>query len=389
MSPVNTSIESPSPLPRKAANDKPVVADRYLALDAVRGFAILLVICYHAAYRFSPDAGDVIAKFLRIMGWIGVDVFFALSGFLIVKILMRDASRADIYGFFVRRFFRIVPLFAVAILVFGAASFATGHNTDSLDRLWMTALFLNGWVIPYYGFEKIPFTITWSLSVELFAYLALGAAASHSNKSLRALVWAFLITAITVRLGILMTNHFDPAHLHVFVPARLDAIAFGGLAAYGTYSALIKFKNSSVVLGTCIIGLMVAFQWTPVDGFFLPAFGYSIFGLVCAMWIAALVTSRGTSNNPIVNFLAPLGKVSYFVYLFHLFVLEALLMLQAEMPGFKISFWLAAGITSFLTYLLAAASWRYFESPIITLGHRFATKRQTPESSQLSPSRSA
>ena len=79
-------------------------------LDAVRGAAALLVVLYH----LRQDGGDWVTRAFSAAlrpGWLGVDVFFVLSGFLITRILLGTRERPDYYrDFFRRRFFRIVPL---------------------------------------------------------------------------------------------------------------------------------------------------------------------------------------------------------------------------------------------------------------------------------------
>jgi peptidoglycan/LPS O-acetylase OafA/YrhL len=354
-----------SPVAQVEHAGKLKAGNRLSSLDALRGVAILLVIGYHAAYRFPPVSGDLIGKFFRTVGWLGVDVFFALSGYLIVKILIRDAARADIKGFFIRRFFRIVPMYAVAVLLYGAISLYIGSESESIKHLWMTALFLNGWVIPFYGLSAIPFTITWSLSVEEFSYLTLGITAYFSTSFLRSMLVIFLVTALTVRLVVLATNYFESSLLYVFVPARLDAIALGGLGALGAYDALLGRKHCGLIAGLCTMSLMIAFQWTPVTGWFLPAIGYSVFGLFCAIWVTELVSLPERKSNILVKLLAELGKLSYFIYLFHVFVFEGILLVQKSISGVYISFWIAFGVGLFLVCLGAKLSWHYIEYPLI------------------------
>ncbi|KFN45082.1 hypothetical protein N789_03405 [Arenimonas oryziterrae DSM 21050 = YC6267] len=343
-------------------------------LDAVRSLAIVLVIGHHASFRFAAAAGDVVAGFFKSVGWIGVDLFFALSGFLIVKILIRDSERGDIIGFFKRRFFRIVPVFAISVAVYGLASLVTGHDVEHLGNLWITALFLNGWAIPFLGVDEVPFTIAWSLSVEEFAYLALGVSAAFPRGMLRKVVTIFLVMAIAVRLLVLAGNVFPTDLLYFFVPARLDAIAFGGLGAFGAYDFLLKRKNCSAIAGISTIGLMIGFQWLRTSGWVLPLFGYAVFGLVCAIWVSSLAFSPKSRPGLLIRSVAPLGKLSYFIYLFHMFFLDGLRSLQAILPGGNLGFWSGLIIATSGCYLAAMVSWRFIEGPLIRFGHRRASR---------------
>ena len=351
---------------------------RLLALDAVRALAILLVIGHHAAYRFIGSKDDVVAAFLRSVGWIGVDVFFALSGFLIVRILLRDAAAHDIAGFFCRRFYRIVPIFAVALVVFAIGALITGQESGILHRLWMPALLLNGWLIPFFGVDQVQYVVAWSLSVEEFAYIVLGLCALASRKSLWRGVVTFLLIAVMVRWSVLASHAFKAEYLYYFVPARLDAIAFGGLGAFGVYDRLLRYRYCSWLAGLTTVGLMVAFQWTPVNGWVLPGIGYSVFGLVCGIWVSSLGVGAPKPTGLFIRAIAPLGKLSYFIYLFHLFALEAVRKLSSNLLGFEISFWPGMLLATALCFIAARISWRYFEAPLIRLARNRARGMQSP-----------
>lgn len=271
-------------------------------------------------------------------------------------------------GFFRRRFFRIVPLFAAAILVYGLASVLTVHEVENLHRLWMTALFLNGWVIPFLGAEALPFTITWSLSVEESAYLLLGFAAYLGGHVLRRVVVALIGLALLVRFLVLLTDAFPADLLYYFVPARLDAIAFGGLGALGMYGAVTRWRHARLLAGAATITLMIAFQWARQVEWVLPAVGYSLFGLACAVWVASIASASAAVPGRLARWLASIGKVSYFVYLFHMFFLDGLRLVQLPLLGRELPYWPALAIATVACYLVARVSWRYFEEPLIRYG---------------------
>jgi peptidoglycan/LPS O-acetylase OafA/YrhL len=339
---------------------------RLQALDALRALAILLVIGHHAAYRFSGSKDDVVAALLRSVGWIGVDIFFAISGFLIVRILIRDSAAGDLKGFFRRRAYRIVPIFALALLAFVVAALLTGRDADLLHRLWIPALFLNGWMIPLVGVEGVPYVLAWSLSVEEFAYLALAAFALCGHRGLWAGVLTFVLVALVVRWGVLASGTFAPESLYYFVPARLDAIGFGGLGALGAYGYAASGQFSRRWCGAATLLMIVCFQWSGgIGSTFLPAAGYAAFGFVCALWVTGLAEPGKHHQARLVLFLAPFGKVSYFIYLFHLFVLEGVRALSSA-SRVELRFWPAMVVSILICYLLARISWRHLEYPLIT-----------------------
>lgn len=338
----------------------------------MRAIAIFLVIGHHAAYRFPPESGDLLARMLRYSGWIGVDIFFAISGFMITGILIRDRARNDIAGFFVRRFYRIVPIFVVAMLTFTILSVVTGAEAEKLVFLWSPALLLNGWTIPFIGFDNVPYGITWSLSVEETAYLLLGLASLAAGRRLQFMLLSFLSVSILLRIVVVATDAFDLFELYFFVPARLDAIALGGVGALGWYGRLTGLKYTLHVAAIAMVALIWSFQYVPLRDPVMPLFGYAFFGLVCAILVTHLglarpaqeENSRSIALLP-VKIVARFGKLSYFIYLFHLFVLAGLMQVQDWAPDLTITYWSAVSLTCAITFGLASISWRSFENPLI------------------------
>ena len=133
----------------------------YPGLDALRGIAILLVVMYH---YFS---------FFRI-GWIGVDLFFVLSGFLITSILLRSRSKPNFFrNFFVRRMLRIFPLyyFVLALFYLAAPYIFSAKGPQSVydyyryNWLWFSR-FIQNWLIIQKGAPPEPYLLLfWSLAV--------------------------------------------------------------------------------------------------------------------------------------------------------------------------------------------------------------------------------
>jgi peptidoglycan/LPS O-acetylase OafA/YrhL len=348
-------------------------ASRIAALDMLRAVAVFLVIGYHTAWRFQPDASDALALTLKRGGWIGVDIFFAISGFMITTVLLRDAG--DVRGFFVRRFYRIFPVFIVAIVAFAIATVATA-GASSLGLMWSPALLLNGWTIPFFGRDAIPYTITWSLSVEETAYLILGLACVAGPRMVRLALLTFVVTAPLVRIVVLTTQAFAPQDLYFFVPARLDSIALGGLAAFSTATGR-RPRWQAAALGLAMVVSIWILQYPHSGDPRLILLGFTVFPLIVSMFIRSISAMpaiaavhpasqmRAFFFRPIATF----GKVSYFVYLFHIFVLEALLRGE-RLLGISLGFWLALLLASLIVFAMAAVSWKYFEYPLIRRSRR-------------------
>ena len=148
-------------------------------LDGLRGFAILLVISIHYFYNPGPNLprGLHYLQSFFALGWTGVDLFFVLSGFLIGGILLDVRASPDYFKtFYIRRFFRIVPLyylwlFCLIALVFLGHSFfpsQTQSTQPAIDwQIWAHFLFLqNLWSNHYSTLAGWWLAVTWSLAIE-------------------------------------------------------------------------------------------------------------------------------------------------------------------------------------------------------------------------------
>lgn len=340
------------------------------ALDVIRSVAILLVIAHHVSFNFAPSQGDVVARFLRSAGWAGVDIFFALSGFLIAKILLSSTgdATAEVRRFFIRRFFRIVPLYMAALSVFIAASFWLGG--ESLNGVWITALMLNGWFIPFLGVDNVPFTITWSISVEEFAYAMLGLSLLASIRMVKVTIFAFIGCALVIRVAIHGLEWFDTSSIYYFVPARLDSIGFGALVAMGLFPARWSNRSSVVLIATCLLGLLVVFALVPRAHGLYPLVGYAAFGIACASLVGAVSQQSWGTPGWLAKSLAWVGQVSYFLYLFHMFVIALVRRVVDSLPWSDLPYWPALAVVLTFSSVAAWVSWRIFEAPMIALGRR-------------------
>jgi peptidoglycan/LPS O-acetylase OafA/YrhL len=334
-------------------------------LDAVRAVGVLLIVAYHTAYRFPP--ADIFGSGLRVVGFLGVDLFFALSGFLVGTILSDARARLDVKGFFRKRFFRIFPILAVAVLVFAAVDTLL-YGGQRVTLLWKALLFLTGYLLPFQGEESVPYTITWSLSVEVTAYLLMGLLAWGSWRSFKWVLVLVVVASPLLRLWLAFCHDWGEASLAVFPPVRLDAVALGALAALGVFSRLTAFSHAALVYGIVCIGVIFAFRFAVWYPPFIGTLGYSIFGLTAALWVASLARSTH-SGGSLTSALAAIGQVSYFIYLFHMFVVEFLLIVDRQVGGY-LGFWSVLALTTTLTYIAGVVSWRLFEQPLIRYGRR-------------------
>lgn len=346
--------------------------ERFLPLDALRGIAIALVVFHHVGFHFPSAPRGWLGDFLGGIGWAGVDLFFAISGYLITTILLRSSGKGSLRQFYIKRFFRIVPLYMIALFLFAVAAVITGNDREVLDRLWINVLFLTAWFIPFLGENGVPYTITWSVSVEEFAYLLFGAFSLTGVRGFRACLCWVVAGALAVRVTSIAFYAFEPITLYYFAPGRVDAIAAGGLAAIAapwlvrrlTLRPWIPFLAWLLVVGV----MVMLKRENPV----VATLGYTLLAFSSAWVVLAVATLPRRERSRATQWLAKLGLVSYFVYLFHGFVIGALNRFLPEAWSLNLTAWGLVAATLLLSYVPARLSWHLLEKPLILLGRRIA-----------------
>lgn len=337
-------------------------------LDCLRAIAILLVIVHHVGLHFAYLKSDAVARFLISIGWSGVDIFFAISGYLITKILIKTHGATDIKRFFIKRAFRIIPLCFAAILFYLIFGYIMGEKNISM--LWLSALFLTGWVIPFLGAEAVPYTITWSLSVEESAYIFFGLVAALWQTKFKSILISLIVMSLLLRWILVDTHLFQVQEVYYFPLTRIDSIAFGGLVALN----IIK-SNRGVLFGllSCIL-VVVLYLWLSQAGQYyrnVAVFGYTALAFSSALVVSQAITFKN-SKNFLIHILAHIGRRSYFIYLFHVFVIGAIGLSAFSDLRITLGFWGVVSSVIVMTAIMAEVSWRFFEYPLIQFGRKIA-----------------
>lgn len=374
-------------------------------LDGLRGFAILLVILCH--YVGNPDhhpLGFILHRALLAytVGWSGVDLFFVLSGFLIGGILL-DARSSPHYfrAFYMRRVFRILPIYYLWTLLFAATVIVVlvffpgrlGVASGDLLRVPVQLLFLQNIFIGMPHFTWTWFVVTWSLAIEEQFYLV--APPLIRFLSLRRLVTVLTATIILAPLlRFLLYRYWAPGtYLCAFLmPCRADSLSCGILLAAAwrdarfreflrTHATLLQRVLTVLFLG---VGGLLWWLVHPINaitvtiGYTWLAFFYSTLLLTAVSqpdgWLAAATRGR---------FIAWLGGISYCVYLLHdAFNFFAHMIFFHSEPRLYTLGHLAVSLFALLATLgVAALSWRFFEKPLIRRGHSYSYGESATESS--------
>ena len=374
-------------------------------LDGLRGAAILLVVIVHY-FSFNPygraggliQSFDVIAARTISMGWTGVDLFFVLSGFLIGGILL-DARNSPHYfkTFYVRRFFRIIPIYygwiaAYVALMAVAGSFLRAHVAggavpDGRHQYLVLLLFLQNFgLLGHSVIAGAWFWPTWSVAVEEQFYLVAPSVIRFLSR--RALyIFLFLVIGGAPLLRLWVHYHFpvpntDLDYSYMLMPCRADAFAIGILAALLWRSAGFRAwlgVHGRALAGICagwLAGVAALVHWYPAyNSIPMISVGYT--------WIAGfygiiLILAIGKPGGAVARFtrmgwLREFGRVSYCFYLIHL-VLRLILQILVRAAAGPTGPWGEIGISIAaiaLSYGLARLSWNYFEYPLLRRGHAY------------------
>lgn len=343
------------------------LAGRSSLLDCIRAVAITLVLVFHVATRYPTESLDFIAHLFYVYGFLGVDMFFPLSGFLITRFLLKGDDTSVVGpAFFLRRIFRIMPLYYLAIAIYVAASLITGVDRETLGNIWAPLAFLTGWFIFFNGPDLVPYQITWSLSVEEFAYVLFGGIAWVARKHFRAFVILCCLLPLVLRTWLYMQGASDIYFLPI---ARLDAIAYGGLTAILLHH---RMRAQTILLGLLALAIVLG-QWG-------EAMSQSMFLTQIALSVCCVITLFETKMKDMqVRWLRPFalfGFYSYFIYLFHFFNIYFIFEVTSRLGFGSLPFWIVVALTMIMTYVQAVLSYRYFEGPLMAYGRTLEPGRK-------------
>jgi len=346
-------------------------SQRVRELDGLRGIAILLVLIWHYVIVPADTVPGSKLAYLFALGrltWSGVDLFFVLSGFLIGGILLDAKDSTNYFSvFYRRRFFRILPLYAVVLVIVWATHGNAWLKADLLPWWSYVTLTQNFVMAVRNTLGGNALAITWSLAIEEQFYLTLPLVIRFtSRKTLKRIVLAFIILAPVIRLVVFL--RLGPTAAQVLMPCRADALLIGvGIAALKGENYPIPYWGplivSAVILAVCI------FKSWGIGSFEMSVWGYSIVAVFYGSLLCAVLDRRPRVLR--WGWLCGLGITAYAIYLFHQ-TLQGLLYWQlfAINPILRVRTVTAALTAICLTLLLARISWKYLERPLISTGHR-------------------
>jgi peptidoglycan/LPS O-acetylase OafA/YrhL len=361
-------------------------------LDGLRGVAIGIVLFFHYFFLTTvARPGSLLAYLLSPgrIGWSGVDLFFVLSGFLIGGILLDARAASNFYRvFYTRRFFRIVPPYFLLLLgYFFMTMLARNHIDMSLvadNKLPLAPYFVflqNFWMTARNTLGGTTLGITWSLAVEEQFYLALPLLIRFVPT--RRLVPVLLIGIGSAEVIRLLFLFLLPANwlCAVLLPCRADALFLGVLGAYAfrepTWRNYLQYRRRYlwVTLLVLAAGIAIMVRFLPRVGYILmTAGGYTVIAafFVVLLIYGLLIPESWLSRCLRGKWLGGLGMIAYGTYLFHELALNAFFAVFRSAAPRIVSFAdLVATLAAFgSTIALCSLSWRFFEKPLVRIGHR-------------------
>lgn len=360
-------------------------------LDGVRGLAVLFIVVWHYVGIPLPPAGVSQAhhwipsfKGSLIIFRTGVDLFFVLSGFLIGGILMDHRESGAYYRtFYARRVLRIFPIYFALLLIFAVSILLGAHGPlfdGPIPMFAYVTMTQNYFMSHFDTYGALWLGATWSLAVEEQFYLGFPLIIRRARVPLPWLFVAGIVGAPALRIACYYHYHNDFA-ADTWLPCRLDDLCWGALIAYAMRSprswTALKHRRRQLWGAFAILvaapTLLDAALARDV-GFHMSMWGHTTLALLYACFLLVVVVDAGTDatrflRQPVLRYL---GQISYATYLVHGIVLAAFFQIVNRGTALDsladVSVVLAA---LFVTLIIAALSYRYFERPALRLGRRF------------------
>ena len=374
----------------RAVNCNHSSLSRYAYIDALRGYAILGVIAVHTAQNVPALRWPL--RDLAASGRYGVQLFFVVSALTLM--MSWQARSGNIYSFYIRRLFRIAPMFWLAIpfycLIDGLGPQALAPDGISSLEILLTVTFLHGWYP-----ESINSVVPggWSIAVEMTFYAvfpALVALLRLWPRAGAAFLLSFFLSMLMNKLAMQTIFLLAPNESELLASAFKSWWFFNQLPVFlvgiNVFCALQKRKPSSAILQITLLLTIVAILLLP----YLKVLPGNIEYALC-FGVLTYCLGSGAGGLLVNSVICHIGKISYSCYLWHFAVLKLLKKapewisweygdeLETSFSSDSLYVIMFLAVTS-VTAVLSAITHRVIEQPMIAFGNRVAIRAEASAS---------
>lgn len=346
------------------------------SLDGLRAIAILAVVWQHAHGWYNElwlQADHAVSNWqISGRGFLGVDLFFVISGFLIVTLLLRehrDTGTISLRSFYARRSLRIFPAYYLMLLVFvGVAYLKPGSTSQQIREEFIFAALYVSNLVPMPG----PLSFTWSLAAEEQFYVMVPTLEKFARRTAPTILAVLYVLVSLPPLGFFP----DVAMPEFFRGTTFGPILLGVLLAHALddprrYRVVRRLLGhwSSPLFTTLLVVVTCSYQTDDINGWPRLIIHWCLLAMV-----ASCVVRENHALLSTFSFwpVRRIGVVSYGIYLYHPIALYLCYRALRDFEGSSEMLFFSATIIS--SWLIAELSYRTFEARFLALKHRFARR---------------
>ena len=348
--------------------------DHILPLDGLRGLAAISILWVHIPWGSFATWIDYCNRRLWL-GYLGVDVFFVLSGFLITRILLADRARqVPLHYFLIRRFLRIFPIYYLTIIALAVID-------PNPPLIWCAAYLSNF----YFAFDHNmhPLSHTWSLAVEEHFYLVWPFVVYllSASRSRAFLIYGLLPVSILSGAAVILLNGYLPAEALIYRGSMFRVLSLGLGAMIAYHEPWVRgFPLKTTLLagamfGMGVLGVMLMqratfFDWNPLIR--MVSFSY----MSCSVVLVTVAMNNkkrfptAILSNGALRFA---GRISYGLYLYHLPIYFMFGLSHTKSTPIPV---LTVVIAVVMTCAVTIASYYFIEKPLLKIKDRFNADRR-------------
>jgi peptidoglycan/LPS O-acetylase OafA/YrhL len=375
-------------------------------LDVVRFIAFMLVFLHHSLpHSGSPRIESFLNKFTPIYydftqaSEFGLSLFFTLSAFLICELLLRERKAVGtvrVSQFYIRRILRIWPLYYFGLALGVAFAFLPGGEAATAADLGWFAIFMGAWYQATHGIINNPANVLWSISVEEQFYLFAPWTIKYFNRRtlygccaallLFANCWLFSLARAGISKTCIWFSSF--VQFECFAGGILLCLALrGSIPRVAVWQRLMLIVGCVFVWMSAAYGLQFRQIYHTADSFggFLMVGSYALSTFGCVLLLIAFL---GVTPKVLPGWAIYLGRISFGLYVYHdfsIFIVSRFSIgdilnhakLAYPLYAFLSALW-TVGLPLGLTLLMAALSYRFFETPFLKMKKRHAVIESQP-----------